>query len=52
MVGDDLDWRSAAVKAALKHFGTMLGYTDPQASRLTWDQATKKLAAGDARSNR
>ena len=25
----------------------MLEYTDPQASRLTWDQATKKLAAGD-----
>jgi glucose/mannose transport system substrate-binding protein len=46
MVGDDLKWRSAEVKSALKTFGTMLGYTDPEASRLTWDQATKKLAAG------
>jgi glucose/mannose transport system substrate-binding protein len=24
----------------------MLGYSDPQASRLTWDRATRKLAAG------
>ena len=24
----------------------MLGYADPEASQLTWDQATKKLAAG------
>jgi glucose/mannose transport system substrate-binding protein len=47
MVGDDLNWRSAPVKNALKNFGTMLGYADPQASRLTWDQATKKLAAGE-----
>ena len=46
MVDDDLDWRSDRVQAALKSFGTMLGYTDPQASRLTWDQATKKLASG------
>ena len=46
MVGDDLDWRGGQVQAALKRFGTMLGYTDPQASELTWDQATKKLAAG------
>jgi glucose/mannose transport system substrate-binding protein len=47
MVGDDLNWRSARVQSALKNFGTMLEYTDPQARRLTWDQATKKLAAGD-----
>jgi glucose/mannose transport system substrate-binding protein len=46
MVGDDLNWRSTPVKTALKSFGTMLGYADPQASRLTWDQATKKLASG------
>ena len=46
MVGDNLDWRSARVQAALKTFGAMLGYADPQASRLTWDQATKKLASG------
>ena len=46
MVGDDLDWRSNKVQTALKSFGVMLGYADPQASGLTWDQATKKLAAG------
>jgi glucose/mannose transport system substrate-binding protein len=46
MVADNLDWRSDEVQAALKAFGTMLGYADPKASRLTWDQATKKLAAG------
>ncbi len=46
MVGDDLDWRGKQVRAALKQFGVMLGYADPQASGLTWDQATKKLAAG------
>jgi glucose/mannose transport system substrate-binding protein len=46
MVGDDLRWRSGRVRAALKAFGTMLGYADPQAGRLTWDQATRRLGAG------
>jgi glucose/mannose transport system substrate-binding protein len=46
MVDDKLDWRGGRVRAALKAFGAMLSYADPQASRLTWDQATKKLAAG------
>jgi glucose/mannose transport system substrate-binding protein len=46
MVADELDWRSGRVQAALKAFGAMLGYADPKASRLTWDQATKKLASG------
>src|SRR4051794_34708954 len=46
MVQDDLDWRSGQVKTALNRFGAMLAYTDPQANGLTWDQATKKLAAG------
>jgi glucose/mannose transport system substrate-binding protein len=46
MVSDDLDWRSGRVQTALKQFGTMLRHTDPQASRLTWDQATTKLASG------
>jgi len=46
MVNDKLNWRGARVRAALKAFGAMLAYADPQASRLTWDQATKKLAAG------
>jgi glucose/mannose transport system substrate-binding protein len=46
MVDDELDWRGDRVQTALKRFGTMLRYTDPQASRLTWDEATKKLGAG------
>jgi glucose/mannose transport system substrate-binding protein len=46
MVGDDLHWRSDQVQTALTRFGTMLGYADPQANQLTWDGATKKLAAG------
>jgi glucose/mannose transport system substrate-binding protein len=45
MVSDDLDWRSERVQTALKRFGVMLGFADPQASGLTWDQATKKLAS-------
>ena len=46
MVDDKLDWRGGRVRAALKAFDAMLGYADPKASQLTWDQATKKLAAG------
>jgi glucose/mannose transport system substrate-binding protein len=46
MVADEFDWRSDQVHMALKRFGAMLHYTDAQASRLTWDQATKKLASG------
>ena len=52
MVDDKLDWRSGRVQAALKAFGAMLGYADPKASQLTWDQATKKLASGGCASNR
>jgi glucose/mannose transport system substrate-binding protein len=46
MVGDRLDWRSGQVRTALRSFGAMLRYVDPQASGLTWDKATRKLAAG------
>jgi glucose/mannose transport system substrate-binding protein len=46
MVGDELDWRGGRVKTALKRFGELLRYSDPQADGLTWDAATKKLAAG------
>jgi glucose/mannose transport system substrate-binding protein len=46
MVDDELDWRSGRVQTALKAFSAMLGYSDPKASELTWDQATKKLASG------
>jgi glucose/mannose transport system substrate-binding protein len=46
MLHNGLDWRSKQVRAALSNFGAILRYADPEASRLTWDQATKKLAAG------
>ena len=52
MVQNGLDWRSKQVQTALKNFGAILRYADPEASRLTWDQATKKLAAAGARSSR
>ncbi|MEA2223905.1 MAG: glucose/mannose transport system substrate-binding protein [Solirubrobacteraceae bacterium] len=46
IVADDFDWRSDRARTALKRFATMLRYTDPQASRLTWDEATNQLASG------
>lgn len=46
MVDDELDWRGARVETALKRFGGLLRYSDPQASEPTWDAATKKLASG------
>lgn len=46
MVHNGLDWRSKQVRAALSNFGAILRYADPEASSLTWDQATRKLAAG------
>src|SRR5207248_2623022 len=46
MVHNGLNWRGKQVQTALNNFGAILRYADPEASRLTWDQATKKLAAG------
>jgi glucose/mannose transport system substrate-binding protein len=46
MINDRLDWRSAKVRTALRSFGDMLTYADPEASGLSWDAATKKLATG------
>jgi glucose/mannose transport system substrate-binding protein len=46
LVDDTFDWRGAAVSTALTRFGDVLRYTDPEADRLTWDQATKKLTTG------
>jgi glucose/mannose transport system substrate-binding protein len=46
MAADTLDWRGPRVQAALKSFGEMLTYADPEASGLTWDAATKKLTTG------
>jgi glucose/mannose transport system substrate-binding protein len=47
MVNDELDWRGDPMETALTRFSDLLGYTDPEADNLTWDQATKKLASGD-----
>jgi glucose/mannose transport system substrate-binding protein len=46
LVGDDLDWRGGKVKSALRSFDAILGYADPQAKGMTWDQATRRLASG------
>jgi glucose/mannose transport system substrate-binding protein len=39
-------WDSSAVTTAATQTAQMLQYADPDAGALTWDQATKKLAAG------
>jgi glucose/mannose transport system substrate-binding protein len=46
LAADKFRWDSAQVDEALSSFGKMLRYSDPEAAALTWDQATKKLAAG------
>ncbi|MFI7545729.1 ABC transporter substrate-binding protein [Actinoplanes sp. NPDC049599] len=43
MAADGLNWRSSRVASALRSFGTLLTYSDPAASSLTWDAATRKL---------
>ena len=47
LTSDRLDWNGPQVRQALGRFGTMLDYADPAAGALTWDQATRKLAAGE-----
>ncbi|HTF50771.1 MAG TPA: ABC transporter substrate-binding protein [Pseudonocardia sp.] len=44
---DRFDWNSASVEDALLRFGQILDFADPRAAALTWDAATKKLAAGE-----
>lgn len=43
---DRFHWDSDSVAEALRRFGQILDYADPQAAALTWDAATKKLADG------
>jgi glucose/mannose transport system substrate-binding protein len=43
---DRFDWNSAAVDGALRQFGQILDFADPEAAALSWDAATKKLADG------
>lgn len=44
-------WADPSVVKAADYLGQMLAYVDPEASALTWDQAAKKLAAGDCAFN-
>lgn len=44
---DRFRWDSDSVAEALRRFGQILDYADPQAAALTWDAATKKLANGE-----
>lgn len=46
MTNDKFNWRSDRLKTALTRFADLLGYTDPDAQSLSWDQATKKLSTG------
>jgi glucose/mannose transport system substrate-binding protein len=46
IAADRFDWNSASVDEALHRFGQVLDHADRQAGTLTWDAATKKLAAG------
>jgi glucose/mannose transport system substrate-binding protein len=43
---DRFDWNSNSVDEALRRFGQILDYADPEAAALSWDAATKKLADG------
>jgi glucose/mannose transport system substrate-binding protein len=43
---DRFDWNSGSVDEALRRFGQILDYADPQAVALTWDAATRTLADG------
>ena len=44
---DRFQWDSDSVAEALRRFGQILNYADPQAAALTWDAATRKLANGE-----
>ena len=44
---DRFDWRGAQLREALTRFGQIVSQADPGAGGLTWDQAAKKLAAGE-----
>jgi glucose/mannose transport system substrate-binding protein len=46
LTSDRLDWNGQQVQQALSQLSKALDNADPQSGALTWDQATKKLAAG------
>jgi glucose/mannose transport system substrate-binding protein len=43
---DRFDWDGPQAREALNQFGAILDHADPEAAALSWDAATKKLAAG------
>jgi glucose/mannose transport system substrate-binding protein len=47
LVAGKTSWTSPKVKQAATLFSKVLPYADPDASALSWDQATKRLASGD-----
>ena len=47
ITADRFDWNGPQVQEALRRFGVLLDASDLEASGLTWDQATKKLASGE-----
>lgn len=46
IAADRFDWNGPQLREALSRFGALLDYADPEAAGLSWDEATKKLAAG------
>ena len=52
IIDDEFDWRSGRVETALKRFGAMMGYSDPDANRLTWNarrRSSRRAAAPSSR---
>jgi glucose/mannose transport system substrate-binding protein len=47
----DTDWGSPAVLAALEDFDTVLGFTNPDAASLSWQDAAELVVVGDAAFN-
>jgi glucose/mannose transport system substrate-binding protein len=47
LVAGQASWTGPEVRQAAELFSQMLPYADPDASALSWDQATKRLASGD-----
>ncbi|KUH85784.1 MULTISPECIES: ABC transporter substrate-binding protein [unclassified Mycobacterium] len=43
---DSFDWRGPQLRQALTRFGQIVSRADPAAGALTWDEAARKLAAG------
>ncbi len=51
LISGETPWDDAQVTKAADYYTKMMKYVDPEASALTWDQAAKKLAAGECAFN-